>query len=223
MSAFVKAAKEEAESQAGSSDQVGQETAATYAKFVSSVHDVLTNRVDRLGHCHNIHFAAQDDDWETSAFGRSGIPLQTFAKKWEQLETRASTMDPSTFPNRDCDILLDRPATPVELASLTAGRFPSANHGPLRSRFGGAFPQARSLVRRLAVVYLASFPGSPSQPGNGRVNGYCADLVHNKDDFDWPWLEDIFMLLEYRLSAITTATEVLRAAQIPLPFGQECG
>ena len=27
----------------------------------------------------------------TNPFGRSGIPLQTFAKKWELLETRAST------------------------------------------------------------------------------------------------------------------------------------
>ncbi|KAI9811819.1 MAG: hypothetical protein M1832_000672 [Thelocarpon impressellum] len=242
MSAFVEAAKQEAENMSAAeqnvaavgpagkstSDAVKRETAATYADFVGSIHDALVTRVDRFGTGHQIQFSAQEDDWENSASGRSGIPLRTFAERWAQLEMRAPTMDPNASSNRDCSVDAAAVDTaPVDLNSLTAARRSTSTTtlGHLHARFGGFIPSARSMVRQLAMVYLASHPGRPTLPGNGGPSGDCKMLAQNNAatiDWDWNRLEGLFSHLEYRLSAIKAATEFLRQADIPLPDGLEC-
>src|SRR6267378_3061792 len=56
--------------------------------------------IDRFGDMHEISFSAQDDDWGSSWTGRSGIPLSSFAKRWDELEKRPSTADQTSMLDR---------------------------------------------------------------------------------------------------------------------------
>jgi hypothetical protein len=62
----------------------------SFNEFARTIYDSLLS-IDRFRDTHEISFSAQDDDWGSSWIGRSGIPLSSFAKRWDELEKRPST------------------------------------------------------------------------------------------------------------------------------------
>ncbi|KAJ6093204.1 hypothetical protein N7486_008493 [Penicillium sp. IBT 16267x] len=59
----------------------------TYNEFCHSVWGVCEQHVTRLWDLQSFSFSAQDDAWEYSWTGRTGIPLTDFEKRWNTLTT----------------------------------------------------------------------------------------------------------------------------------------
>ncbi|KAI2721018.1 hypothetical protein CBS147332_4258 [Penicillium roqueforti] len=58
----------------------------SYNSFCQSVLDTCQNSVTRLGNRQCFTFSAQDDRWEYSWTGRTGIPLAHFECRWKQMK-----------------------------------------------------------------------------------------------------------------------------------------
>ena len=72
-------------------DDPNTEQTATYNAFCNSIWDVL-RATDRMWKYQTISFKAQNDEWEWSWLGRTGIPLADFEKRWEGLPVRKSSI-----------------------------------------------------------------------------------------------------------------------------------
>jgi hypothetical protein len=70
----------------------------TFNKFAAECHSVLTSRVDRLFDSHKMTFSAQQDDWNMSWSGRTGIPLARFEDLYGT--KGLCQQGPSTLPQR---------------------------------------------------------------------------------------------------------------------------
>ncbi|KAJ5834808.1 hypothetical protein N7447_000834 [Penicillium robsamsonii] len=57
----------------------------SYNSFCHSVWSTCADRITRLGSSQNFQFGAQDDAWEYSWTGRTGIPLFHFRNRWDAL------------------------------------------------------------------------------------------------------------------------------------------
>lgn len=56
----------------------------TYIQLAHSIFETL-EKIDRFGEDQEIHFAAQDDEWETEYRRRLGLPLASYKDRWESL------------------------------------------------------------------------------------------------------------------------------------------
>jgi hypothetical protein len=68
----------------------GQQT-LTYNSFCQSVLDTCQNKVTRLSEYQHFTFSAQDDAWDFSWTGRTGIPLSYFEDRWKALKSNPYT------------------------------------------------------------------------------------------------------------------------------------
>ncbi|KAL2829269.1 hypothetical protein BDW59DRAFT_142411 [Aspergillus cavernicola] len=65
----------------------------TYIQLAKSVYDCVKG-MGMLGDTQQIHFSAENDEWETSYQPRLGLPLVSYKEKWQSLRQ----VPPSTFP-----------------------------------------------------------------------------------------------------------------------------
>ncbi|KAJ5298814.1 uncharacterized protein N7443_006934 [Penicillium atrosanguineum] len=65
----------------------------TYIQFAKSVYDCVKG-MGMLGDTEQIHFSAENDEWETSYQTRLGLPLISYKEKWQSLRQ----VPPSTCP-----------------------------------------------------------------------------------------------------------------------------
>ncbi|KAJ5142221.1 hypothetical protein N7526_003216 [Penicillium atrosanguineum] len=65
----------------------------TYIQFAKSVYDCMKG-MGMLGDTQQIHFSAENDEWETSYQTRLGLPLISYKEKWQSLRQ----VPPSTCP-----------------------------------------------------------------------------------------------------------------------------
>ena len=222
-SAVLEALKEESDSVTSDHPpQAAGDREKTWAAFASTIRDVLFLRTDRFAYEHQIHFSAQDDDWEAAWRPRTGIPLRSFRLRWERLEACPPTADPSVGSNRDPANRFGvgsstRLVQDFEQLSLSGTSAPS-----LRSRFGGFIKPARSHVRYIASIYLASRPGRSSLGWNVSSHGRIRKLFRDPEKVDWEVLESLYFFMKDRLSVTFAATKVLELAQVPFPKGLKC-
>jgi hypothetical protein len=197
-------------------DKPDQLQAETYNDFAHTIHHTLLTRVDRFGDQHEIHFSAQDDDWEASWTGRTGIPLQAFAERWDQLVTRPSTMAPSSL-NRDPT------ATVVTggVSSLSLSEADPIHRGRLGSLFGGTARTQRRYVKRLAKQFLQTCPGIWTLGYGPKLHGTLQKFIKGPDK-EFANTAEILRLLEYRFSMIKYAELLLAEVTVPTPTSQRC-
>ncbi|KAJ5222803.1 uncharacterized protein N7469_009043 [Penicillium citrinum] len=75
----------------------------TYNAFCQSVLDTCQNSVTRLAEFQNFSFSAQNDDWEYSWTGRTGVPLAHFREQWAKLESYPYTGPADLRDNMNTD------------------------------------------------------------------------------------------------------------------------
>ncbi|KAJ5181120.1 hypothetical protein N7491_000675 [Penicillium cf. griseofulvum] len=63
----------------------------TYNAFCHSIWEVCEHRVTRLWSEQGFSFSAQDDEWDFSWTGRTGVPLTDFKRRWERLASHPYT------------------------------------------------------------------------------------------------------------------------------------
>lgn len=172
----------------------------TYAELCQVIHSTLCNDVDRLGEQHQIMFAAQDDEWEMEWKARSGIPLQYFKERWEEL---------AQIPPQENDLTNRDPAG-----------YERMDEPKLRLRGGistsNALVDLEAVVRCLACEYFSSNPGEASTSGNHSLHTNLRKIL-NHQSFDFDKLNFLKSQVEYRLSAIRLATSCKNILDLPFP------
>ena len=197
-------------------EKPNQLQAETYHELARTIHHTLLTRVDRFGDDHDIHFSAQDDDWEASWTGRSGIPLRAFAERWNQLVTRPSTMAPSSL-NRD-----PTAAGATGAVSSFSPSIPKPMHiGKLGSLFGGTTQTQRRYVKHLAKQFLQTCPGIWTLGYGPNLHGTLVRFIEGPDN-EFENTAEILCLLEYRFSMMKYAELLLLEVMVPPPMGQRC-
>jgi hypothetical protein len=63
----------------------------TYNAFCHSIWEACEHRVTRLWSEQGFSFSAQDDEWDFSWIGRTGVPLTDFKRRWERLASHPYT------------------------------------------------------------------------------------------------------------------------------------
>lgn len=197
-------------------DKPDQLQVETYNEFARTIHSTLLTRVDRFGDRHEIHFSAQDDDWEASWTGRTGISLEAFAERWDQLATQPSTMAQS---------LLNREPTAVGVTggvlSLSLSEAELIHRGRLGSLFGGTVRTQRRYVKGLAKQFLQICPGIWTLGYGPKLHGTLHKFLKGPDK-EFANTAEILCLLEYRFSTIRYAELLLTEVAVPAPTGQRC-
>jgi hypothetical protein len=174
----------------------------------------------RFGDRHEISFSAQDDDWSSSWTGRSGIPLSHFAARWDQLETRLSTVEPGSSLDRSAPLTGSSSALSLrEFRELSGGRVGG------RSQLGGLFGanpiSQKRYVKRMAQSLLRACPGSWTK-GYGPLNyGQLKEFIESPDD-DFGNTSDMFCILKYRFDLLHYADMLLTRLRIPKPDAKPC-
>ncbi|EFQ98153.1 hypothetical protein MGYG_01189 [Nannizzia gypsea CBS 118893] len=190
----------------------------TFSEFARTIHTLLLTGVDRLGYHHSISFSARDDDWESHWRKRTGFPLADLKAKWESLElvqpqvssssSSSSSSSPSSPLNRD-------PCTDLDIQTDNISLY------KLRGRYGSISSYTGQL-RRLAISYLASYPGRDSLAPNSSFHQKCRDLISKQKKFNLSTLETIESTLRYRMSLSFLANQLVSGSGLPLPQGKLC-
>jgi len=195
----------------------------SFNEFARSIYDTLLG-IDRFGDDHHISFSAQDDDWETSWTGRTGIPLHHFADRWDQLETRISTAEPGSLLDRSTRFTgsgtsADTSLSLQEFRSLSLSRVGSRNH--LGGLFGGNSISQKRHVKHMAKALLQTCPGSWS---GGYGPQYRTELRRfiESPDTDFGNTADIFHILKYRFDMLHYADVLVAKMNIPKPDSKYC-
>ncbi|KAJ4324130.1 hypothetical protein N0V94_001486 [Neodidymelliopsis sp. IMI 364377] len=196
---------------------------ATLSQFAESCHDHLTANLDRFGSNHQMHFSAQDDDWESAWSKRFGVPLGEFKNRYEALEARLSTMNPDNQINRDPNARISE-MTPQQrqhwLQNADDIERNSELLNALSTRYGGIGP-LRGIVNTEAVQYLLSNPGRRTYAHNVTL---FSDIKAARSDPDLSFnaANSLLRILRYRLGCTKGATMLLQRCSIDLPKGLPC-
>ncbi|KAN0079186.1 hypothetical protein V8E54_004400 [Elaphomyces granulatus] len=168
------------------------------------------NEFAKTGFVHDIRFNAQDDDWENSWMGRTGIPLVDFEKRWSSLESRASS--PASSVNRDPSALNLLLTDPVNSEPILGGK--------LGSLFGGTARSQRRHVCALVKSLLETCPGTWTRGYGPLVRGRLSRYLGDNDQEGET--ASIFFLCEYRFSLIRYADILVESLSLPHPGGVCC-
>ncbi|KAI9678811.1 MAG: hypothetical protein M1817_005870 [Caeruleum heppii] len=192
----------------------------TYRELTCVVETTLIDDLDRMGTVHNMKFSAQDDGWEREWRKRSGIPLQYYENRLNELRV---------IPPEFSDNLIKRdPKMPHPNDEDDMGSWEAFSNlqeqdqeifvaASLRGRFGGTMRTYRRVVRAKAHEYLGSYPARDSMANNHRVHHWARKSLEG-DLLDFPELYRLHRSLEYRLSLMKTATAYLVAVGVPAPI-----
>ena len=195
----------------------------SFNEFARSIHDTLLDIDPRYGDKHEISFSAQDDDWETSWTGRTGIPLRTFADRWDQLETRVSTAEPGSFLDRSTRFTgsgTSADTLPLqEFRSLSLSRVGSGNH--LSGLFGGNSKSQKRHVKHMAKALLRTCPGSWTGGYGPRNRSELTKFIKSPDT-DFGNTADIFRILKYRFDMLYYADVLIEKLNISKPDSKYC-
>ncbi|KAL1964885.1 hypothetical protein VTN77DRAFT_6238 [Rasamsonia byssochlamydoides] len=169
----------------------------TYIQLAYSIFDTLT-RIDSFGEHQQIHFSAQDDEWETAYRCRLGLPLISYKDRWEAL----------------------RVIPPPGVRSPDSG---SPSPGAIWKT--GTLRKRRQL-KDLARGYLASNPGLDELAPNLALHQKLRAIRDGTKEFDAEGIDWLYNCVTNRLGAMHEADDVRERMGLKFPsifeFNVEC-
>lgn len=214
----------------------------TYTAFASSVYDSLLNGIDTRGMEHQFAFGAQDDAWEMCWRERTGIPLDYYKDRWDELQgwPKDQTLHLGDPQNQNPKVTREEEAEWAELNAQDKGKSvwdPSKmhqQHETVRSTtgrvlgkrktsglYGGTDTGLKNVVRSLGKQYLESYQGNDDTGNDGGLHGLLFSIFAGKE-IDPLQLEEAHQALQYRMEQMTKADEYLEVMDIPPPKGKAC-
>ena len=214
----------------------------TYTAFASSVYYSLLNGIDRRGMEHQFSFGAQDDAWGMCWRERTGIPLDHYKNRWDELQDwpKDQTLHPGDPQNRNPNVTREEEAEWAELKAQDKGKNvwdPSKMHhryeavgsttGTILGKrktsglYGGTDTGLEHVVRSLGKQYLDSYKGNDDTGNDGGLHGLLFAIFAGKER-DPLRLEEAHQALQYRMEQMTKADEYLEIMDIPPPKGKAC-
>ena len=171
---------------------------STYAELTNTIHSTLLHDVDRLGYLHQIHFAAQNDEWEFEWRKRSGIPLARFQEQWTKLPVMAAQDGDGRGHGKTGGV--DMRSWSLSEGEQQAIEGPHGLHRKLNE------DQSISAIRDMACGYLNGFPGKGNAANNKSCHDDARDILEGKELATWQ-LQELQGALTYRIGSSRLASE----------------
>lgn len=200
-------------------EDANEEQLKAYTSFCGTIFERLFSRVDRNTTQHGITFSAQDDEWEMFWSERSGIPLNDYQKRYEDLESYGISFLEHPESNRDVEMprLLEGNESFAESERILwrydehqrlSLELPRHGYGSTESTstvnkrtysgaFGNTMRSLQNQVAQIAKDYLDSHPGADNLGGNIAIHSVAKRCIQGQiEDLDkLIWL---MQCLEYR-------------------------
>lgn len=159
----------------------------TYMGLAARVFETIS-KIHSLADEQNIHFSAQDDEWEVHFGKRTGFPLKSFKEGWDSLRS---------IPPSNAYSLGDN-ANPAATIRKTA----SKKHRELQYR---------------AREYLSSKPGRDSLGNNVSLHGRLRRFLRGEDELNSEQVLTLLDIVLFRLVRLQEADEYVQSMGISMP------
>jgi hypothetical protein len=183
----------------------------TYNEFCRSILDVCRNQVTTLWDNQTFTFSAQNDSWDDSWTGRTGIPLTHFEDRWRALE-----VVPYTGPAGDKLAVDTHPSNEAFVRNI--GESKTAGHLAFVDEMTKSICQRR--VCLMAQLYLQTCPGDENRGWGPLVQGRLRKAVEGKLDAEE--LEEVIGLICFRWELGLLADYMVEAFGLPKPGDEIC-
>ncbi|KAI4249759.1 MAG: hypothetical protein L6R40_000548 [Gallowayella cf. fulva] len=212
----------------------------SYASFSQAVYESLLRGVDRRGLEHHITFSAQDDAWSMCWGPRTGIPLENFRQRWQELPTFPAdkTLHPGDPFNRDPlvtdaqrqeyqDLWKAEKARRLAEPTVIMPSAPSESTGSILGKrkmsgcYGGTLDGLIRTVKTLAGDYLRSNPGMDDSSLSGALHYDIGKILADQEK-DQSVVEETLRIIQYRMEHQSTADRYLELMNIPAPHDTKC-
>ncbi|KAJ5513314.1 hypothetical protein N7463_002866 [Penicillium fimorum] len=191
-------------------DSPSQRQTLTYNAFCDSVWRICENRVTRLWSFQNFRFSAQDDAWEFSWTGRTGIPLTHFENRWNLL-----TSYPYSGPS---DIRALRNPDPKNFAFSTQDLNKTAAGQGIIDEMTDHIAHRR--LKEMARTFHTTCPGDWDR---GKEVGFGGTLraLYERDEYQEraPIFEST---IRFRWEAALLADYIIELFELPVPSKEIC-
>ena len=201
-------------------DDPTEEQTKTYNEFCQSILEVCGDCVHRLWEEQKFSFSAQHDQWDSSWTGRTGIPLEYYAKRWNELVTYPYTgtaelralKDPSPQNMSFREENLDKPFI---------GRvgFGSSGGGPIDEMTASI---RHRWVSEMARLFLLTCPGDWSSGQEVRLGSVLRRYAAGEEEVYTDWGLDVVACIQFRWELALIADRLVDMLGLPPPSGQPC-
>jgi hypothetical protein len=191
-------------------DEPTEQQTHTYNSFCRSVLDTCQNKVTRFGSSQCFTFSAQDDAWEYSWTGRTGIPLAYFQDRWDALKIHPYTGPEDVRALRNTD-----PSNPT-----FAIRDPNQTGGDQNIIETMTNHIAHGRVKEMARIFHNTCPGDWTQAPQVALSGtlfvfYQLDRKLERAG----WIQSV---IRFRWEAALLADFIVEIFSLPVPRHEIC-
>ncbi|KAJ5999803.1 hypothetical protein N7481_000212 [Penicillium waksmanii] len=187
----------------------------TYNAFCQSVLDTCQNSVTRLWEFQHFSFSAQNDDWEYSWTGRTGIPLAHFRERWDRLKSYPYTGRANLRDERNTDPQNPNFTTPVP--SQTGG-VQAANDQNIVDTMTDHMAHGR--LKEMARIFHGTCPGDWTLSDHVSLSsGLFRFYELGLDTEDAGMFE---ATIRFRWEAALLADYVVETFRLPVPRNDIC-
>lgn len=189
-------------------EEPNQEQVKSHNAFCHAILDSC-KRIHRLWDDQTFTFSAQEDEWEHSWTGRTGIPLAYFEQRWNKLVDY-----PYTGGLRHAD---PDPANPLFVEGGTSRTGGGSGESP-PDEMTASISRGRTL--HMARIFLDNCPGDWTQGWNVALGGNLRDFINGDPMASSE--EVIAATLLFRWHYCLATDELVCALGLPVPSGKIC-
>lgn len=199
-------------------DSPTEDQVLTYNSFCQSIVDHCRDGVHRLWDQQYFTFSAQDDQWDWTWDGRTGILLHYFRDRWNQLENVSYSGDLETKTASDPHPS-NTEVSPAWLSSQTGGVTRQT-----RLRHSMTDSMINNRVTMMAQLFLETCPGDWTRGWGVGLRTMLAQAVERRiEDRDRAHPEiDISAFINYRWELAEMADLLVREYKLPVPNRESC-
>ncbi|RSM15962.1 hypothetical protein CEP52_000423 [Fusarium oligoseptatum] len=190
-------------------DEPTERQTTTYNAFCQHILDVCRDQVTRHWSQQFFTFSAQNDNWDHSWTGRTGIPLAHFERRWNSLETVPYTGSAEQKLNLDPD-----PGNP----SFKGLDEPAKTAGETIEQMTRSIVQNR--VSHMAGLFLQTCPGDWCAGWGPSMRGRLENAIEK--ELPMKELNDISATICFRWELALYADHLVEVFELPVPEGQIC-
>lgn len=197
----------------------------TYNQFCRSVLDVSQDQIHRMWAEQCFTFSAQDDQWQYSWTGRSGIPLAKFEERWQLLEKKNYELPANALYMSRRPLIDPHPGNAsfdasAEVLSLTGGV-------PLTQLPDDLDPEISKNLHdctlELAFRLLESCSNDWTQGRNVALVGTLRSFIEGDDRLEFMvTFRQVLPIVQFRWDAGRMADSIIRHFKLPQPSKLPC-
>ena len=196
-------------------DEPTDEQTLSYNSFCLSVLDTCQNKVTRFGSSQYFTFSAQDDAWEYSWTGRTGIPLAHFQARWNALKIHPYTGPEDVRALRNTDP--QNPTFAIRDPNQTGGDQTGGDQNIVETMTDHI---AHGRTKEMARIFHSTCPGDWTQGWQVALSGTLFGFYQMDKEPELAGM--IQSVIRFRWEAALLADFIVEMFSLPVPRHEIC-